>query len=188
MNTQVYVYIKMPRYLKEYLIGMYGSEPIVASNRNFLGLLLNPMLTKTPKNFVYKPIPEVEKENYLQIEIVQSFRDRFNLYYSHLSHENEVKFVDIMRMQLHRDFFIFIINNTAIDPYKPIKHLVYEFMELKKINAISTAYETLIKKLNRSEINIHKYNKAKAWPSRNFRKNKKQDRSIELNFIEKNTT
>lgn len=163
----------MPKYLKEYLINLYGQEPIQASNTTFFGMLINQEVSLKPANYVFKNIPESEIDNYLKVELVQCFRDRKMLSYDYIPEASYISIIKTLRKMLYRDYFIYLINKASKDPFATIKSITLNFLEDKSITDIQTAYETLKKKYDRSEISIRKDIGVK-WPSRNIRSNKEK--------------
>lgn len=100
--------IEIKPYLKYFLLHQYGSEPIPATKNNIIGLIIDPLLEKSPREF----LPGLKNEvNSATIEIELVFQHKFQKrknpdYYFFLSRDSEKQFENCINRIFWDLFFL----------------------------------------------------------------------------------
>ena len=135
--------VAIKSYLKDYLIAEYGCEPVPASKKNIVGLLIEPMLKKPPADLIlntHKSAPDM-----LLINILWQKREcgmtKDPMYYWHLDKDDINRFQRSVMELFWQTCYSYL--DAKMEDRLEIKESVYNFCEKYKLNHAN--YE-LIKK------------------------------------------
>lgn len=155
------IFVKIKPHLKDFLIHQYGLEPIPSTKRNLIGLIIDPLMEKTPPNYAPKFISQQEKFNYIEIELtcqskLDQKRKAVDSYY-YLSRDNEIHFSKAIEKFFESLFFLhmdtrisFAEKNNFRFQYKT---LIEEFIDTYELSYEHISYDTLKKSYFRKRKN-----------------------------------
>lgn len=108
MSSNQTVYIQLRPYLKDYFVKKLGPEPIKATSKNKLFILLLPYLTKVPKNYnpsnfkdnkflllelPFNELVNVRCYNYIDPKIMERYNHTFTGYFITTSPEQLINII-----------------------------------------------------------------------------------------------
>lgn len=140
--------IKMKPYLKDYLVHLYGSEPIRFNDRSKYNELIMQLISKAPDDY----IPSRETEGIVQIQLPYNNKKDVRSYY-YLSMNSQ----EIIQQRIYAMFYAEVfhfVNKCAMNKNKgyatlSIKNAIILFLEQHGINPDSVTYETVRKQYYR---------------------------------------
>ncbi len=138
MSSNQTVYIQLRPYLKDYFVKKLGPEPIKATSKNKLFILLLPYLTKVPKNYN----PSNFKDNkFLLLEL--PFNELVNVRcYNYIDPKNYGEIQSYFYGIFYHDFTR-TVNKYHIDQGMNIKNSIILFCEENDVNFDYTNYDSL---------------------------------------------
>jgi hypothetical protein len=150
MSSQITVAIKVKPYLKDYIIAIYGAEPVKITESNKLAPLFIKRLCKVPEN--YKPIKDYS--DYILFEL--PFNGDKNIRYNNYIPDAKQKYVaEFFESECKSQFRMFMNENQ--DKFSGVlKDVIFEFMRIYDINSGEDTYETFKKDYYRFRIKIKK--------------------------------
>lgn len=162
-----YMIISIPikPYLKDFLINMYGQEPIPASKKNFIGIILEPMLNKPPADYV--PVSYHPDPNRILVKLIRNNKEkemRKNpLYYFYISTDDEINFQHYVVKFFNQTFICY--SDAAVDisiehdiKKHDLKDIFDNFCQKYSISSDNATYEMLKKKYYRYKCSIKHVN------------------------------
>lgn len=150
MSSQITVAIKVKPYLKDYIIAIYGMEPVKISDSNRLSPLFLKRLCKVPEN--YKPLKDYSE--YIIFEL--PFNCDKNIRYNNYIPDAKQKYIaEFFESEFKAQFRMFMNENQ--DKFSGIlKDIIFEFMRIYEIDSGEDTYEMLKKDYYRFRVKIKK--------------------------------
>ena len=149
--------IPIKPYLKDFLINMYGQEPIPASNKNLVGILLEPMLQKPPKDYI--PAQTVSKPDNILIQVLNCKKkedlQKNPMYYFWVSADDQNRFQRGIANIFNHVFYTYADSSLKYNKNEiEIKICIDNFCQIHKLNPEYASYDML--KKNYYRYRIHK--------------------------------
>jgi len=129
--------IKIKPYLKDFLIGLYGHEPILASKTEILGLIIFPLLEKPQSNSV---IYKYNKDESVKIALPYVTGSKDPRWTNYISEENQRMFNTL----IYKIFSIILHNylDSRVSIGYKIKTAILDFCDEYKLSPYNSNYET----------------------------------------------
>ncbi len=146
--------IAIDPYLKDYLIGRYGEEPIPAVTKNLVGVLLEPMLRKPPVEYV--PYTEKNSTDRILIDVKLMWKSngvgmKNPLYYFYVDKCDNIKFKNGISGVFWETFYGYA-DAKLESGNTQIKDIIDMFCRKYKLNPDHANYEMMKKHYYRHRI------------------------------------
>jgi hypothetical protein len=144
MPSDIIIDVKLNKpFLKEFIISMYKSDPVIASTKNAIGIFIKQLLEKPPKEL--KHIKN-DESNTIKI-ILPNYNDKRINSCNYISEHNQNLFSSFI-FSLFRDMFFTYINERLKLGFQK-KDSILQFCYDNNISFDKTNYETLKKLYDR---------------------------------------
>lgn len=143
--------IPIKPYLKDFLINMYGQEPIPASKKNLIGILIEPLLQKPPADYI--PSKTIKDDNSILVDVVWYNKEcgsRKNpLFNYYLGKDDQISFNKGVAKIFNTEFFSFVDGHLLafqqLNRSVEIKNTINLFCEKNNISIDHANYDMLQK-------------------------------------------
>lgn len=150
--------IPIKPYLKDFLVNIYGQEPIPTSKKNIIGILVEPILKKPPVDYI--PQQTISKPDNILIEIIKCKKkkelEKNPLYYHYISLDDQLKLQRGILNIFNHIFYTFtdsyILAYSKGNIKYEIKNCIDDFCNEYDINKDNADYEMLKKNYYRYRI------------------------------------